>query len=219
MPRKILTRDPTACALHVELRQLILAARERVAQAVNSELTLLHWRIGDRIRREVLREKRATYGAQIVSSLAVQLTTEFGEGFGRRNLFRMIRFAEVFPDLKIVTALLTQLGWTHFLQIIRLDDPLKREFYAEMCRIERWSTRTLERKIQSLLFERTALSRKPELLARQELAALRDYDRVSPDLVFRDPYILDECEAAKNVEPSRATAGGAGRAKLRSQHY
>ncbi len=176
--------------LHAELRELILATRDRVAQTVNSGLTLLYWQVGDRIRRHVLKEKRAAYGEEIVSALATQLTTEFGEGYGRRNLFRMIRFAEVFPDAKIVSALLTQLGWTHFTHIIRLDEPLKREFYAEMCRIERWSTRALEQKIQSMLFERTALSKKPEKLVREDLAALREHDQVSPDLVFQDPYVL-----------------------------
>ncbi len=130
---------------------------------------------------------------------------EFGRGFGKRNLFRMIRFAEVFPDFNIVSALLTQLGWTHFLYIFPLDDPLKRDFYAEMCRIERWSTRTLEIKIQSMLFERTALSRKPDQLIAEELAALREEDKLTPDLVFRDPYLLDflglkDTYAEKNLE-------------------
>src|SRR5581483_4687188 len=101
------------------------------------------------------------------------------------------RFAEVFPDAQIVSALRTQLGWTHFRQIIALDDPLKRDFYAEMCRVERWSTRALEKKIGSMLFERTALSKKPEKLIRQELAALRTENKLTPDLVFRDPYVLD----------------------------
>jgi len=176
--------------LHAELRDLILATRERVAQTVNSGLTLLYWQVGDRIRRHVLKEKRAAYGEEIVQALAAQLTGEFGGGFSRRNLFNMVRFSEVFPDFGIVQALTAQLGWTHFTHLIRLDDPLKRDFYAEMCRIERWSTRALEQKIQSMLFERTALSKKPEQLAREELAALRDHDRVSPDLVFRDPYVL-----------------------------
>ncbi len=103
----------------------------------------------------------------------------------------MVRFAEAFPDESIVSALRTLLGWTHFRQIIALDDPLKRDFYAEMCRIEQWNTRTLERKIGSMLFERTALSKKPDKLIRQELAALRDEDKLTPDLVFRDPYVLD----------------------------
>ena len=103
----------------------------------------------------------------------------------------MIRFAEVFPDTKIVSALLRQLSWSHFLSIIYLDDPLKRDFYAEMCRVERWSTRTLAKKIGSMLLERTALSRKPAKLAEMELKLLREEDKLTPDLVFRDPYILD----------------------------
>lgn len=103
----------------------------------------------------------------------------------------MVRFAELFPDIEIVSALRTQLGWTHFRQIIALDDPLKREFYAEMCRMERWSTRTLEQKIGGMLFERTALSKKPDSLIAAELKKLRDDDKLSPDLVFRDPYVLD----------------------------
>lgn len=177
--------------LGVEIRELILSARMQTAQAVNAGLTMLYWRIGERIRREILKEKRAEYGAQIVQALSVLLEAEFGRGFSRRNLFNMIRFAEVFPDFKIVQALLAQLGWTHFSLIIYLDDPLKRDFYAEMCRIERWSTRTLAKNIQSMLFERTALSRKPELTIENDLARLREEDKLTPDLVFRDPYLLD----------------------------
>ncbi len=103
----------------------------------------------------------------------------------------MMRFAEVFSDRQIVQSLIAQLGWTHFLHIIYLDDPLQRDFYAEMCRIEKWSTRTLAKKIGSMLYERTALSKKPDKLIKQELAALRSEDKLTPDLVFRDPYILD----------------------------
>ncbi len=178
-------------ALLADVRELILTARSQTAQAVNAGLVTLYWHIGRRIHQDILKEKRAEYGGQIVSALSSQLEAEFGRGFGARNLFRMIRFAEVFPDLKIVSALRTQLGWTHFRQIIALDEALKRDFYAEMCRIERWSTRTLERKIGSMLFERTALSKKPEKLIRKDLAALRAEDKLTPDLVFRDPYMLD----------------------------
>ncbi len=124
-------------------------------------------------------------------SLSAQLLTEYGRGFSKRNLFNMIRFAEVFQNEQIVVSLIRQLSWTHFRQIIYLDEPLKREFYAEMCRIERWSTRTLQKKMDSMLYERTAISRKPEELVKKELAELRDEDLMSPDLVFRDPYVLD----------------------------
>lgn len=137
MPRKPTSpnlKSTSAPVLHAELRELILSARERVAQTVNSGLTLLYWQVGDRIRRHVLKEKRAAYGEEIVQALATQLAEEFGTGFGRRNLFNMVRFSEVFADFKIVQALTAQLGWTHFTHIIRLDDPLKREFYAEMFR-------------------------------------------------------------------------------------
>jgi predicted nuclease of restriction endonuclease-like (RecB) superfamily len=174
-----------------DLRELIAGARQDVARQVNSALVLLYWRIGKRIHRDILKEKRAEYGEQIVSAVSRELAAEFGQGFSSRNLWHMIRFAEVFPDEGIVNALSTQLGWTHFRHIIALDDPLKRDFYAEMCRIERWSTRTLEKKISGMLFERTALSKKPDKLIREELDTLRAEDKLTPDLVFRDPYFLD----------------------------
>ena len=174
-----------------DLRGLITAARQDVARQVNSALVLLYWRVGKRIRQDILKEKRAGYGEQIVSAVSRELAAEFGQGFSTRNLWHMIRFAEVFPDEGIVNALSTQLDWTHFRHIIALDDPLKRDFYAEMCRIERWSTRTLEKKISGMLFERTALSKKPEKLIREELDSLRIEDKLTPDLVFRDPYFLD----------------------------
>ncbi|HET7230977.1 MAG TPA: PDDEXK nuclease domain-containing protein [Longimicrobium sp.] len=176
--------------LDAEIGEMIRAARQHVAQVVNAGLTLLHWQIGNRIRREVLREERAEYGGLIIDEVSRKLRAEFGRGFGRRNLFHMVRFAEVFPDPGIVQSLITQLGWTHFLHIIAIDDPLKRDFYAEMCRVERWSTRTLAHKIQSMLYERTALSRKPEQLIREELSQLRGGGPISPDLIFQDPYIL-----------------------------
>ena len=177
--------------LLVDLRHLITDTRSAVAVTINAGLTLLYWRIGERIHREILGKERAGYGEQIVHALSAQLRLEFGEGFGKRNLFNMIRFAEVFPDENVVRSLVPTLSWTHIRLIMYIDDPLKRDFYAEMSRIERWSTRTLQQKIDSMLFERTALSKKPDLLAQRELSALRTEDRMTPDLVFRDPYILD----------------------------
>jgi hypothetical protein len=162
-----------------DLRTLIETARARTAQAVNAGLVLLHWSIGERIRRDILKEKRAEYGEEIVSALSRQLSAEYGRGFSRFALSRMIKFVEVFPEQEIVAALSQQLGWSHFVELIPIADPLKRDFYAEMCRIERWSIRTLRAKIGGLLFERTAISRKPAELAQQELEALRDEDRLT----------------------------------------
>jgi predicted nuclease of restriction endonuclease-like (RecB) superfamily len=162
-----------------------------VAQAVNAGLVMLYWEIGKRIREEILHKRRARYGEEIFQTLSGKLTGEYGTGFGARNLARMVRFAEVFPDPKILSTLLTKLGWSHFLHIIQLKDSLQRDFYAEMCRLERWSVRALQKKIGGMLFERTALSRKPAKLAALELRKLRQEDKLTPDLVFRDPYFLD----------------------------
>ena len=174
-----------------DLRALIIEARQDVARQVNSALVLLYWRMGQRIRKDILKEKRADYGEQIVATLSQQLTEEFGIGFAEKNLRRMVQFTEAFPEEEIVVTLSRQLGWSHFVAIIPLDDDLKRDFYAEMCRIERWSVRTLRQKISGMLFERTALSKKPVELAKQELIKLREEDKLTPDLVFRDPYFLD----------------------------
>ena len=174
-----------------ELQHLIRQGREQVARAVNSALVLLYWEVGHRIRTEVLKDKRAGYGKGILSTLSKELVLEFGNGFSTPNLSRMMSLVESFREREIVSTLSRQLGWSHFVEIVPLKDPLQREFYAEMCRIERWSVRTLRERIQGMLFERTALSRKPAELAKRELAALREEDILTPDLVFRDPYLLD----------------------------
>jgi predicted nuclease of restriction endonuclease-like (RecB) superfamily len=177
--------------LLADVRALIDQARDATARAVNSALVQLYWCVSDRIRRDILKEKRADYGKQIVGALSRELGAVYGRGFTDDNLFRMIQFAEVFPDREIVGTLSRQLGWSHFLLLLPVKDDLKREFYAEMCRVERWSVRTLREKVGGMLYERTALSKKPAELARQELAKLRAADQLSPDLVFRDPYFLD----------------------------
>ena len=102
-----------------------------------------------------------------------------------------VRAAEVFPDEAILSALRRELSWTHLKTLIYIDTPLKRDFYIELCRLERWSSRQLQERIQSMLFERSALSRKPEDVIRDELTQLHDTQRVPPDVVLKDPYILD----------------------------
>ncbi|MCL1960648.1 MAG: PDDEXK nuclease domain-containing protein [Desulfovibrionaceae bacterium] len=178
-------------ALLAELRGLIESARQHVAQTANATLTMLYWRIGHRIGAELLKKERAPYGEEIVNAVSSQLTLAYGKGVIKRNLWHMKRFAEAFPDEKVVAALSGVLSWTHFRHLIYLERPLQREFYAEMCRIERWSTRTLEKKIGGMLYERTAISRNPEALVEMEIAKMRSGNEISADLVFRDPYLLD----------------------------
>jgi hypothetical protein len=167
--------------LAADVRTLIEAARLRVAQTVNAELVLLYWQIGNRIRRDVLGPTRAEYGEQIVSTLSRQLTVEYGAGFSRPNLFHMIRLVEAWPGQAAMTALAQHLGWSHFKEILYLENDLARHFYAEMCRLERWSVRTLRERVRSMMFERTAISRLPEATIREDLQQLREADSLTPE--------------------------------------
>jgi predicted nuclease of restriction endonuclease-like (RecB) superfamily len=174
-----------------DVKALIREARQQAFVAVNAGMTLLYWRIGKRIEEEVLRGKRAEYGEEVVRTLAGELTHEYGGSFGEKNLRRMRQFAVQYPDEKIVVALLRQLSWTHFLVLIPIKDSLKREFYTELCQLEGWSSRKLRERINSQLFERTALSRKGEQTIRHDLEQLRHEGNVSPELLLRDPYLLN----------------------------
>lgn len=182
---------PVSNNLLDDLRRLIDSARASVASTVNAGLTITYWRVGNRVLKEILQGERAEYGKTIVVTVSKQLTLQYGKGFSEKSLHRMIQFAELFPDEQILAALLRQLSWTHFTILIPIKDEMKRNFYAEMCRIEGWNYRTLQQKISSMLFERTALSKKPESLIQAEIDMLRKEDRLTPDLVFRDPYFLE----------------------------
>ena len=182
--------EPTLHTLLSDLRELVQAARARAAASINSELVMLYWSIGERIQKDILEQARADYGQQVVIELAKTLTREFGPGFDRSNLFRMVQFAQVCPDFQIVATLWRQLSWSHIRELLPLKEPLQRDFYAQLATLERWSVRTLRERMNTLLFERTALSKKPEAVMRVELERLRDTGRVTPDLVFRDPYML-----------------------------
>lgn len=182
---------PNESALLGDIRTLIEQGRQQLASTVNSALTLLYWQIGQRIRLEVLGSERAAYGEQIVPALARQLAADYGRGFSAKNLHHMLRFAEAFPSEDIVSAVRRQLSWTHIKTLIYIENPLKRDFYLQMCQQERWSTRTLQERLDSQLFERTALSRQPEALIATELATLRQTGELAPTLVLKDPYVLD----------------------------
>ena len=178
-------------SLITDLRTLINEARNKVALIVNTEITLLYWHIGKRINEEVLGNQRAEYGKQIVSTVSTQLTKEYGRGFELRNLRRMMQFAQLFPDFQIVATASQQLSWSHFIELLSIKNDLGREFYLTMAASESWSIRTLRNKIDSMLYERTAISSKPEEVIKTELANLRNNEILSPDLVFKSPYFLE----------------------------
>lgn len=177
--------------LFSDISSLIENSKKYVAHNVNSTITLLYWKIGKRINIDILQNKRAEYGKQIVVSLTRQLEGIYGKGFDEKNIRRMMQFASVFIDESIVVSLTRQLTWTHIITLIPVKQPLQREFYAEMCRVENWSVKMLRKKIDGMLYERTAISKKPKQLITQEIKQLREEDILTPDLVFRNPYFLD----------------------------
>ena len=175
-----------------DIRVLIEQSRQQVAVAVNTGMTLMYWHIGERINREVLGGERAAYGKQIVATISQQLTAEYGGSqFSVKNLNRMRLFAERFSDLSIWTPLVSKLSWSHFLQVISIEDDLKRQFYLTMAADQRWSKRTLKSKIDGMLYERTAIAKKPDEVILHDLEQLRNEREMSADLAFQDPYFID----------------------------
>lgn len=174
-----------------DIRSLIDAARTRVAARVNAEITALYWQVGRRVHVEVLQGERAGYGQRLIPQLSQALTQEYGSGWGVQHLRHCVLLAQVFPDEEILYTLCRELSWSHIRALMYIDEPLKREFYIELCKHEGWSVRQLQERIKSMLFERTAISQKPEQTIQNDLQALRSDGKLSADLAFRDPYVLD----------------------------
>lgn len=175
-----------------DLRQIIEQARGHVAATANYELTMMYWHIGERINHEVLGNQRAEYGKQIVASVSRQLQQEYNiKGFDEKNIRRMMQFTSLFPDSQIVATVSRQLSWSHFVEVLPLKDDLQREFYLTLAASEKWSVRKLRKEIDGMLFERTAISGKPDEFIKKELSTLRNDNVMSPDLVFKSPYFLE----------------------------
>jgi len=199
MTRNRLPGESNIDTLHSEIRQLIESAKTRVATQVNQALVLTYWQIGKAIKEEVLLEDRAQYGDATIKRLSEKLVEEYGNGFGQRNLFRMVRFYQQFPDPEIVTTVSAQLSWSHFVELLKLDDPTKRQFYVRMCADGHWSVRTLRERMDSMLFERTAIAKQPDAIVRQELTQLQHQPTTTSCTLFlKDPYLLDFLDLRDN---------------------
>jgi predicted nuclease of restriction endonuclease-like (RecB) superfamily len=200
--------DLTVRKLYNDISEIIETSRKNVAQTVNFTITILYWQIGHRINEDLLDGNRAAYGKQIVSQLATKLQMQYGKrGFQERNIRRMMQFAELFSDFQIVSEVATKLSWSHFIELLTIKEDIKQEFYMQMAVYENWSTKELRAKIDGMLFERTAISVKPEKIVRQELENLSKGETFSPDLVFKSPYFLDfaglkRVYSEKNLEDS-----------------
>ena len=177
--------------LFLDVCNIIDGVRNRVAVYVNSEVCLTNWHIGKRIKEDVLFNRRAEYGKQVLKTLAAQLTERYGRGWSHKTLLHCLRAAETFTEEEIMHAVRRQFSWTHLKTLMYIDEPLKRRFYMEMCRIEHWDTRTLDQKIDSQLYKRSAISRRPEETIAKELQQVSEQQTLVPDMVFRSSYFLD----------------------------
>ena len=175
--------------LFEQIKNLIEQTKQNVAISVNSSLTMMYWEIGNKINQDILKNQRAEYGKEIVVTLSRQLQDNFGKGFDEKNLRRMMQFANAIEKQKVVT-LSRQLSWSHFLALLPLQESLKIEFYAQMSIVQNWGVRTLRERIDSMLYERTALSKQPEELIKYELDNIKQ-EEFSKNMILKDPYILD----------------------------
>ena len=163
-----------------EISLLIEQSQRHIATQANSALTQLFWQIGKRINDEILLNKRADYGKQIVVTLSEKLMTRYGRSFEEKNLRRMLQFSEQFQDFSIVVTLSRQLSWSHFLVLLPIKQAEAKQYYANLSSVEYWSVRDLRKQIASKAFERNEI-------ANTQLSTFK------PELLntFKDPYILD----------------------------
>ena len=177
--------------LYNDVCQIIDGTRTRVAVYVNSEICMTNWHIGKRIKEDVLYNQRAAYGQQVLKHLSERLTERYGKGWSLQTLQHCVRAAYTISEDEIVYAVRIQFSWTHLRSLMSIPDPLARKFYMQMCYYEHWDTRTLDKKIDGQLYERTAISRRPEDVIRQTLEEAEGTQTLVPDLVFRSSYFLD----------------------------
>ena len=180
-----------ADTLFEAVSKLIQDSHARVSSKVNAEMTELYWQVGNTINEVLLGGKRAEYGAEIIQELASHLTQAYGRGWSAQQLRHCRHLARTFAHDEIFSALRRELNWTCIKTIMYIDEPLKREFYIEMCKMNNWDSRTLSGRIKSMLYERTAIAKKPDEVIANDLEQLREEGELSQDLVFRDPYFLD----------------------------
>ncbi len=184
---------PQENSLINELKCLVLAGKQQAQLQVNAQMTLLYWQLGEKLQIHVLNNQRADYAKQIVKQVAQQLSQEYGKGFNEKNLRKMQQFYQAFPDQQIVSTLSRQLSWSHFVELLPIKEPMARLFYLQMAINDNWSVRTLRNRIDSVLFERTAISKKPAELIEQELGSLKTSKKapLNADMILKDPYLLD----------------------------
>lgn len=177
--------------LYNDICNIIDNERNKIATLVNAKICLTNWHIGKRINDEILFNRRADYGQQIVRKLSQKLTERYGKGWSEKKLRHCLRSAETFSEDEIISATQKQLSWTHLKTLMYIKEPIERQFYMLMCCNEHWDTRTLDEKIEKQLYLRTVISQNSEELIKSEIEKVESSNQLQPDFVFRSSYFLD----------------------------
>lgn len=178
-------------AIYSDIQKLIIEKKKYSQKAINNAIVSLYWNIGKYLVEKVLNNSKPDYGKRVIEEISNKLMMEYGQGYDKTAVTRMIQFYKLFPLAEKVATLSQQLTWSHFVILLPIKDELQREFYATLCYNENWSVRTLRERKKSMLYERTAISQKPEETIKNDLIELRDNKKMSTDIFYKDPYVLD----------------------------
>ena len=194
MSNEIINNDNEFNSFFNNIKNLVISSRNKVYQTVNTEMLSLYWNIGKAIMEIQQGDERASYGDAVLDKLSCKLTNEFGKGFSSRNLRTMRKFYLMYPIWKTVSA---KLSWSHYLELIKIEEENKRNFYLNECINSKWSVRELQRQKNSLLYERLILSADKEKIL--ELSLKGQILRTSKDLV-KDPFVLEFLDIKENTD-------------------
>ena len=189
---EILNNESAVKQTYNAVRNSIINAQQRVYNAVNAAMVQAYWEIGEQIYKACGENDRAEYGKNLLQYLSEQLTKEFGKGFSVQNLRRMRQFYLAYP---IRSTVLSELSWSHYLHILKIEDAEKRQFYTEECVKSGWSVRQLERQINSFFYERLLSSHDKKTVSDeiQVLEPKSEYEKI-----IRDPYVLEFLDLEQN---------------------
>jgi hypothetical protein len=182
--------------LFKDLAQIIEQGKQQAVAQVNSILTLTYWHVGKKITDHVLNNERAEYGKQIIPVLAQQLEEKFGKSFTLRNIRRMIQFAQEFPDFQIVTPLVTQLSWTHFITLFNVKSDEAKAYYTQKTIEAKWSKRELQHQIERKAFERNEIANTQVHADLTEIQTTFKYPYFLDFLGLKDGFLENDLESA-----------------------
>lgn len=188
-------------ALYAQIQRVLQLARQRAKRSVNQVMVQAYWQIGQLIvQHEQGGQERAVYGAKTLQRLAKRLQIEFGKGFSVPNLRNFRQFYQTFTEDEIRYSTSSDLSWTHFRVLMRISDPVARQWYAREAVAQTWSVAALDRQISTLYYQRLLSSQDQEGVKAEARQAIERDTPPNPRDFIRDPYILEFLDAQPQAD-------------------